>query len=441
MRHFSTLTKLAVCLAFLVFPVAVNAQSDSVGLATASTQEQVQELLAFLEQGESFDERTLTLQDISFELDEARLDVQSKSYLDVVVRLMNQVENVNLNITGHTDNQGEAAYNLDLSSRRARAVRSYLESHGVDVSRLEARGVGESQPIADNAEESGRALNRRVELTFVKKADVARVQDVLVLRSGERLGVIIIAVGADVITYRSITDGQRHEISKDEVEKVIYASGEEIAFEPSDQVASASVSTSMRGAPQDETPTYPDRIRFLGSVRGSTGLVLGFPNGNLGDVVGEDVNEDVAGTPGTGFGITVLLNYSWTERLDGMLQAGFMYFGGNRYDFGFFDVQYSYEAVPLLVGARYYLLDRENMVVHAGAMTGIHLFRVSAEYVGFQNGTSDESETQYKLTVAPEVGLQVGKIDASVGYMWYIDGGYASLRVGYTVPLTHLFSR
>lgn len=66
-------------------------------------------------------------------------------------------------IEGHTDSQGRLAHNLDLSDRRAKAVRQHLVAKGIDAKRLEARGFGPNRPIADNATKAGRAKNRRVE--------------------------------------------------------------------------------------------------------------------------------------------------------------------------------------------------------------------------------------------------------------------------------------
>jgi len=68
-----------------------------------------------------------------------------------------------LSIEGHTDSQGSETSNLDLSQRRAEAVRLYLVNNGVAASRMTATGYGESMPVADNNTPAGRALNRRVE--------------------------------------------------------------------------------------------------------------------------------------------------------------------------------------------------------------------------------------------------------------------------------------
>ena len=67
-------------------------------------------------------------------------------------------------IKGPTDNQGNAAANQALSERRAQAVVAWLTAHGVEASRLSAKGMGQTKPVADNGAEDGRAKNRRVEL-------------------------------------------------------------------------------------------------------------------------------------------------------------------------------------------------------------------------------------------------------------------------------------
>jgi outer membrane protein OmpA-like peptidoglycan-associated protein len=67
-------------------------------------------------------------------------------------------------VEGHTDSQGPASFNQDLSQHRADAVRSYLTSHGVAPDRITAQGFGSSRPVADNNSAEGRANNRRVEI-------------------------------------------------------------------------------------------------------------------------------------------------------------------------------------------------------------------------------------------------------------------------------------
>ena len=71
-------------------------------------------------------------------------------------------------VEGHTDWIGSDAYNQKLSENRARAVRDYLIQKGVEPSRLEAVGYGESRPVADNNTVQGRARNRRTEFTVLQ---------------------------------------------------------------------------------------------------------------------------------------------------------------------------------------------------------------------------------------------------------------------------------
>lgn len=82
----------------------------------------------------------------------------------VAQTLATQDPDSKLVVEGHTDSQGGAAFNQDLSQRRAEAVRQYLVSHGIAPDRVTAQGYGLSRPIADNASPEGRANNRRVEI-------------------------------------------------------------------------------------------------------------------------------------------------------------------------------------------------------------------------------------------------------------------------------------
>ncbi len=112
--------------------------------------------------------KTLVLEGVNFALDSDRLTTESYAILDKVAASLKSWPKVRVEVGGHTDSTGEPAYNMDLSQRRAESVKRYLESKGIDASRLSARGYGETQPIADNGTIEGRAKNRRVEL---KKMD------------------------------------------------------------------------------------------------------------------------------------------------------------------------------------------------------------------------------------------------------------------------------
>jgi OOP family OmpA-OmpF porin len=84
--------------------------------------------------------------------------------VDEAVRLMNDKSDLRVSVEGHTDSIGSDAYNQRLSERRAKAVRDYMISQGIDASRITTRGFGESKPVADNKTAAGRAENRRVEI-------------------------------------------------------------------------------------------------------------------------------------------------------------------------------------------------------------------------------------------------------------------------------------
>ena len=106
----------------------------------------------------------IVLRGVNFRTDSAELTPESTAILDRVgATLVNHPE-LRVEVAGHTDADGDDAYNKDLSQRRAETVASYLSGLGVAADRMSAMGYGEEQPVADNATAAGRALNRRVEL-------------------------------------------------------------------------------------------------------------------------------------------------------------------------------------------------------------------------------------------------------------------------------------
>jgi OOP family OmpA-OmpF porin len=101
-----------------------------------------------------------------FDVDKADLKPegkeQIKAYREEAKAELSRADKIT--ITGHTDNTGSAEHNMKLSLQRAEAVRDYLMGLGVDPSKLEVKGEGETNPIADNGTVEGRAKNRRVEV-------------------------------------------------------------------------------------------------------------------------------------------------------------------------------------------------------------------------------------------------------------------------------------
>lgn len=105
-----------------------------------------------------------TTRGILFDTDSDRLRGESTPTLGEIQRTLEQYEDLVLEVEGHTDAQGEDAYNMDLSRRRAQTVVDWLVGKGIEAGRLTAVGKGESEPVADNAAEAGRQQNRRVVL-------------------------------------------------------------------------------------------------------------------------------------------------------------------------------------------------------------------------------------------------------------------------------------
>lgn len=112
----------------------------------------------------------ITLRGIYFEFNKATIKPESYPILDSAAQILKDNPKIKVEIQGHTDNVGSAEYNKKLSLRRAQAVVNYfVQKHGIDIKRLRAVGYGEEKPIADNATEEGRALNRRVEFVIIEE--------------------------------------------------------------------------------------------------------------------------------------------------------------------------------------------------------------------------------------------------------------------------------
>ncbi len=113
-------------------------------------------------------EEVIVLRGINFDFDKYNIKPEFKPVLDEAVRILMKNPDIRVTIEGHTDAMGSEAYNQKLSERRAAAVYDYFLSKGVPSSRMRSVGYGELRPIATNATEEGRALNRRAELKVEK---------------------------------------------------------------------------------------------------------------------------------------------------------------------------------------------------------------------------------------------------------------------------------
>jgi OOP family OmpA-OmpF porin len=130
-------------------------QVDEVGCAKADTVTVVKEIIL---KG-----------DTNFEFNKAELLPAAYPVLNNLAETIKKNPETRWRIEGHTDAIGSDSYNMDLSRRRAESVLNYLLSQGVDRSRLEVVPLGESQPVATNDTQEGRAMNRRVEIRLINK--------------------------------------------------------------------------------------------------------------------------------------------------------------------------------------------------------------------------------------------------------------------------------
>ena len=105
---------------------------------------------------------------VNFQFNKSTLTVTAKQNLDKLVPVFNEYADTDIKIYGYTDSKGSESYNLNLSSERAAAVKSYLSGKGLSSSRFSVLGMGEAEePIESNDTDAGRSLNRRVEFAIV----------------------------------------------------------------------------------------------------------------------------------------------------------------------------------------------------------------------------------------------------------------------------------
>nr|WP_321451761.1 OmpA family protein [uncultured Carboxylicivirga sp.] len=113
--------------------------------------------------------QAIKLDNIFFDTGKASLQATSYSTLKLLLTYMKQNNDLFLTVAGHTDNTGNETNNQLLSENRAKAIVSYLQINGIDVSRMQFIGYGSSKPVTDNNTNKGRAQNRRVEFTLNQK--------------------------------------------------------------------------------------------------------------------------------------------------------------------------------------------------------------------------------------------------------------------------------
>ena len=122
---------------------------------------------------------SITLEGVTFELNSAQLTSTSNSVLDGIATDLKKFPRLKIELQGHTDSSGSDRYNLELSQKRADAVRAHLIAQGVPSSQLAAKGYGEAQPVEDNTTTEGRAMNRRVVMRVVDNPGDVKVEGVV----------------------------------------------------------------------------------------------------------------------------------------------------------------------------------------------------------------------------------------------------------------------
>ncbi len=119
---------------------------------------------------------TGVIQGIYFATDKAVIRSKSKPLLNKAAKVLKQFPDTRVEISGHTDATGTDEHNLQLSGERAEAVKAYLVGAGIDEGRIETRGAGRHEPIAENTNKKGRSKNRRIEFKLLLRSPTVQAQ-------------------------------------------------------------------------------------------------------------------------------------------------------------------------------------------------------------------------------------------------------------------------
>lgn len=141
----------------------LNASRQQIQELQANSEKLQKENVAWKKRGEDL---VVTLSGVLFDTGGYTLSSDAKKRLDVVAHALKDNPTRAVTIAGYTDNKGKSETNRTLSQKRADSVKAYLEKQGVPASRLVSEGKGDTNPVASNDSESGRADNRRVEITM-----------------------------------------------------------------------------------------------------------------------------------------------------------------------------------------------------------------------------------------------------------------------------------
>jgi outer membrane protein OmpA-like peptidoglycan-associated protein len=106
---------------------------------------------------------------IEFDFAKATIRKESNKVLDDAIKVLKQYPELRIMVSGHTDNVGEPQKNVELSQERASSVKEYMVGKGIEAGRIETRGAGPNEPVADNSTDKGRQENRRIEFKLLQK--------------------------------------------------------------------------------------------------------------------------------------------------------------------------------------------------------------------------------------------------------------------------------
>lgn len=162
---------------------------------------------------------------ILFEVGSEKIQPQSFAYLDSIALFLAKIPTVMVEISGFTDNTGNASDNVRLSQSRANAVRGYLTNVlNVPITQIKAVGYGQAEPIATNNTEAGRAQNRRVELKFLGLSNEVYT---LQFKNDQRLKVTFVASSADnqTLNYKENATGSLEKVPVSQVQFIEYPDG------------------------------------------------------------------------------------------------------------------------------------------------------------------------------------------------------------------------
>ncbi len=153
-----------------------EAQAREAELAKAEAQLAMEEVESLRRRLESLAARrtdkglVMTLGDFVFDSGQSTIRPEARANFGKVLEFLDAYPDRKIRIEGHTDSSGSSSLNLRLSQQRAEAVKQLLVENGVDAGRIEAVGMGEDFPVADNSTEEGKAANRRVEIIVLDSA-------------------------------------------------------------------------------------------------------------------------------------------------------------------------------------------------------------------------------------------------------------------------------